>query len=73
MGLGHKKNVPFVGVVLHSREGRMVRQMERHYWARHIYFPLNRIPIEEASREDESVVRAASFGVADENQTGNYK
>ena len=23
---------------------------ERHYWARHIYFPLNRIPIEEAKQ-----------------------
>ena len=48
VGLGHKKNALCVGVVLHSREERMVSQMEGHYWARHIYFPLNRIPIEEA-------------------------
>lgn len=76
MGLGYKKNVPLVGgrgVVLHSTEKRMVRQMERAIGQDIFLSPLIEFLFRRRRKEDESVVMSASFAVVDESPARNYK
>ena len=76
VGLGYKKNVPSVaggGVVLHSTEKRMARQMERAIGQVIFPSPLIEFLFRRRRKEAGSVVTPASFAVVDESPARNYK